>query len=74
MGLFFAVKQGNFADKGAKCSNMWYNHSADVPLYSYGGVVLNLSRVIFFLDSDELHSASIKNVQKEKRRRMYVYS
>ncbi len=53
---------------------MWYNHSADVPLYSYDGFVLNLSRVIFFLDSEELYSASIKNVQKEKRRRMYVYS
>lgn len=53
---------------------MWYNHSADVLLYSYGGVVLNFSRVIFYLDSKELHSALIKNVQKEKRRRMYVYS
>lgn len=53
---------------------MWYNHSADAPLYSYDGFVLNLSRVIFFLDSEELYSASIKNVQKEKRRRMYVYS
>lgn len=33
---------------------MWYNHSADVPLYSYGVFVLNLSRVIFYLDSEEL--------------------
>lgn len=33
---------------------MWYNYSADVPLYSYDGFVLNLSRVIFYLDSGEM--------------------
>ena len=38
----------------AKIFFSYYNHSADVPLYSYNGVVLNLSRVIFYLDSEEL--------------------
>ena len=38
----------------AKIFFSYYNHSADVPLYSYGGVVLNVSRVISYLDSEEL--------------------
>jgi hypothetical protein len=42
-GLFFAVKQGNFADKGANCCNVWYNHSADAYAFKVKNFLLHFS-------------------------------